>query len=72
LLFNIIMKDVCAANELTQDSTQANVLHLIQPDGTVTSDQAVNWTTLTQNTIASYNGGAAAGLSCPISRELYV
>jgi len=27
---------------------------------------------LTLNTIASYNGGASAGTSCPITRQIYV
>lgn len=70
--FNISMKDVCEVNELTQSSTQPNVVHTILPASTLTNDDSINWTFLTQNTIANYNGGAPAGISCPITRELYI
>lgn len=59
-------------NELTLSTTQANVLHTIAPASTATADIVINWTTLSQNTVATYNGGAAVGTSCPITRELYV
>jgi len=65
------MQDVCELNELTQSTTQANILHTISPASIATSDDTVNWTTLTQNTISSYGAGVAAGSSCPITRELY-
>lgn len=63
------MVDVCELNEITQSTTQANIIHTVAP---VSSDETVNWTTLTQNTVATYNGGAMAGTSCPITRQLYV
>jgi hypothetical protein len=71
LLFNINMVDVCTVNELTRSSTQSNILHIILPATTLTTDYTVNWTILTQNTITTYPG-TTAGSSCLITRELYV
>jgi hypothetical protein len=46
-------------------------VHTIAP-ATSTTDYDVSWTDLTQNTIATYNGGATAGAACPITRQVYV
>ena len=72
LYFDITMVDVCEVNELTKSTTQANILHTVNRAVLATATSNVFWTTLTQNTVATYNGGAAAGTSCSITRELYV